>query len=151
MNFHNEIVVHPLKDGINWITRDWTAVYLIGLGLVFVPKGFKTDFGSIMQIMWALVGAPATGLHRRGVFYHDWLYTSQQCSRKQADDICLEIMKEDGTGFIKRQTIYAGVRIGGWVAWNRKSEQVIEMYRTKQKEQLKETALQCAHTMPLFA
>ena len=144
MKFFNKIIVHPLPDGFNWITEDWVAV-LIEEKLIFIPKGFKTDFGSIARFLWAVVGAPATGKHRRGVLFHDWLYGSQQCTRPEADLICLIIMKADGVGFIKRQMIYYGVRVGGWVAWNRKITELKENYVRMQQEQFNENSIHYSH------
>lgn len=134
MEFFNKIIVHPLQDGHNWITEDWVAVSLDGKGLVYIPKAFRTDFGSIARFLWAIVGAPATGKHRRAVLFHDWLYSTQTVPRKEADDICLEIMKEDGANALKRYTIYFGVRVGGQVAWNRKTEELKHNYIKLQQE-----------------
>lgn len=146
MFFHNKIIVHPLPDGNNWITEDWIALSL-GTKCVFVPRGFKTDFGSIASFLWAIVGAPATGKHRRGVLFHDWIYSTQQISRKEADDICLDIMKFDKTNFMQRHMIYYGVRVGGFVAWNRKTKKSKLEYIITQKEQFSINFLSDTHSI----
>lgn len=149
MFFHNKIIVHPLPDGNNWITEDWISLSYGNDKSIFVPKGFKTDFGSIVSFLWAIVGAPATGKHRRGVLFHDWIYATQQIPRKEADDICLEIMKFDETNVIQRYMIYYGVRMGGFISWDRKSEESKLYYINKQKEQFAKLFL--AETHIIFA
>lgn len=145
MFFHNRIIVHPLPDGYNWITEDWVALSYDNNKCIFIPKGFETDFGSIARFLWAVVGAPATGKHRRGVVFHDWLYSTQQCSRKQSDQICLEIMKFDRTNIAKRYTIYYAVRVGGFIAWNRKTEELKTKYIQMQKTQFEKNFLNEHH------
>lgn len=39
-------------------------------------------------------------------------------NRKNADGIFLETMAALGVGWFKHHTVYLGLRIGGWVAWN---------------------------------
>jgi len=146
MEFFNKIIVHPLPDGYNWVTEDWIAV-LTNKGLIFIPKGFKTDFGSIARFLWAIVGAPATGKHRRAVLFHDWLYSTQLVSREEADVICLEIMKEDGANFFKRYTIFLGVRVGGFAAWSRKTEESKTNYINKQQRQFHENSISYSYNL----
>ena len=146
MFFHNRIIVHPLPDGINWITEDWVALSFSDKS-IFVPKGFKTDFGSISRFLWFIVGAPATGKHRRAVIYHDWLYATQRLTRKESDYICLEIMKFDKTNFISKYLIYFGVRIGGFIAWNRKTNESKENYIVEQRKQFENNFLNETHVI----
>lgn len=87
-------------------------------GLITVPIGFYTDFASVprwMPLMYALVGDTA---HAPAVI-HDWLYYSAFVpNRKDADLVLLEAMRVWGMSAWRCQTIYWGVRLGGWAAWN---------------------------------
>lgn len=149
MIFHNEINVKPLPNGKHWITKDWVAVFISKYGLIFIPKKFETDFGTIPRILWTIVGAPATGKHRRAVLFHDWIYSTQQCSRKEADDICLDIMKFDKVTIAKQYLIYLAVRGIGFIAWNSKTKASKDKYIEMQKFQFAKNSLQ--ETRSIFA
>ena len=60
-------------------------VYVIGSTneRIVVPKGFVTDFASILQAFWAL-GLSPHGQYSRAAVVHDYLYWSQSCSRYRA-------------------------------------------------------------------
>jgi hypothetical protein len=84
--------------------------------VITVPVGFHTDFASVprLGIVYALLGDRA---HEPAVV-HDFLYYAGMTTRKMADDILLEAMGVMGLPFWQRWPIYAGVRVGGWAAWN---------------------------------
>lgn len=85
---------------------------------VTMPAGFMTDGASIPRILWSSVGSPFNGTYREPAFLHDYLYQTGYCrGRADADSTFLNAMKEHGVGFVKRWTIYTGVRAWGWVAW----------------------------------
>lgn len=112
------------EDGAVWTVNEPMdyEVGFIGSGeRIIVPKGLKTDFGSIPQILWSILSP--IGCATRGFVLHDYLYTSQIYTRKKSDDILLEALEVLGASRIKRWTIYAGVRAGGWVAWNGHAEE----------------------------
>lgn len=81
-----------------------------------VVTGFETDGASIPVALRPLVGGP-WGKHGPAAVVHDKLYKHNGCTRKQADDAMLDIMEILGVGWIRRQAIHKGLRIGGWVAW----------------------------------
>lgn len=85
-------------------------------GLITVPIGFKTDFASVPRIGWiyALLGDIA---HQPAVI-HDACYYYAWYSKEIADKILLEAMAAIGLGW-RRYPIYWGVKIGGFVAWNK--------------------------------
>jgi hypothetical protein len=82
-----------------------------------IPEGFQTDLASIPRLLWALL--PKTGAYDRAAVVHDYLYFHNGVTRGQADGVLREAMKDLGVSWITRQTIWAGVRSGGWVPWNR--------------------------------
>ena len=95
-----------------------------------VPAGFRTDFASIPRIFHSLI--PKNGSHDAAAIVHDYLYqyqpfvpspaplrSMQRISRKDADRLFRRIMRELGTNCIRYNLMYLGVRIGGWIFWNR--------------------------------
>lgn len=83
---------------------------------VSVPKGFKTDLASIPRILRSLVtGQDGT---QKAAVLHDYLYATKKGKRGWADKIFLDAMQECGVNWLRRRIYWAGVRVGGWVAWN---------------------------------
>ncbi len=96
-------------------------VYISDLvGKIEVPINFKTDFASIprLPIIYELLGNKA---HYEGVV-HDYLYRADSIplvTRYVADCVLLEAMKVRKKNWITRNSVYIGVRIGGWTAYHR--------------------------------
>lgn len=96
--------------------RYWVEELHYGL-VIEMPKGARTDFASIPRILWNIL--PPWGRYGKACVIHDWLYQSGELTRKRSDEILLEAMKVLAVGNAARYAIYWGVRIGGWVAWNK--------------------------------
>jgi len=84
---------------------------------ITVPRGFNTDLASIPRVFW--ITLPKSGKYDRAAVVHDFLYAHNGVTRKQADDVLKEAMEVLGVGQWTRWKIYAGVRLGGMVPWNR--------------------------------
>jgi hypothetical protein len=86
---------------------------------IWVPVGFITDFASVPRIVgaWLLYG----GKGKKAAVIHDWLYSSQMVRRSVADAIFEEALKVSQYKDWEVAGMYAGVRLGGWVAWNKKN------------------------------
>ncbi len=113
--FLNHVDVRALPDGDNWLLLR-EAKYATRSGrVIYVHAGFITDFASIPWFFRRMF-QPATGKHRRAAVVHDFLYrtATEPFTRKGADQIFLEAMEIDGVDPWKRNTMYAGVRAGGW-------------------------------------
>lgn len=84
--------------------------------IVRVPCSYITDFASIpFFLLWFI---QPFGRHARAAILHDWLYViGQPRKRSYADKILLAAMKELEVDWLKRQVIYWGVRLGGWIAY----------------------------------
>lgn len=80
-----------------------------------IPKGFVTDFASVPKSMWNIL--PPLGLHNEGALLHDYLYDNRIGTRKQADDIFLNVMLSSGVKTHVAWIMYLGVRIGGRKWW----------------------------------
>lgn len=120
-----DLHVEILRDGITARLLAPFRVRSRGM-LIEAPKGMDTDFASVPRFFWRWL--PPWGRYSPAVVIHDWLYKSGKVSRAEADLILLDLMERLGVSWIKRQAIYRGVRLGGWVAWRkyRKAEKPAE-------------------------
>ena len=90
-----------------------------------IPVGFRNDLASIPRMLRGLV--PQVGRHRSAAVIHDWLYQNQHIhnySRAQCDAIFSEAMKASGVPWHRRAMMYRGVRMGGWVAYNKYTKEI---------------------------
>lgn len=85
--------------------------------LIVVPVGFRTDFASVPRPFWRII--PPWGPYSPAAVVHDYLYVSGELSRKEADQIFLELMERLGVEKWKRTAMYWAVRIGGRGPWDR--------------------------------
>ncbi len=118
--FTDALVVTPLSDGKTWVVlRDFGYdVGAEGSGdRINVAIGFKTDFASIPRLFWIVL--PKWGRYGNAAVVHDWLYWTQERSRREADDIFREGMGVLGVGTLTSWLIYTAVRRFGWLAWIR--------------------------------
>ena len=92
---------------------------------VVVPGGFETDFASVPRILWAVI--PPWGKYSAAAVAHDWLYHKGKFSRWTCDAFFREHMAQLGVRRGTRWLMWAGVRLGGWVAWrsHRRREAVV--------------------------
>lgn len=86
-------------------------------GRIFaVPAGFLSDFASVPRLPLAFL-LTADSCHEAAVI-HDFIYSQQQVSRSVADAVFREAAGVSGEPGWKGWLMWAGVRLGGWVAWN---------------------------------
>lgn len=96
---------------------------------VRVAVGFVTDFASIPRLLW-WIWPPSQGPYLAAALVHDCLYKTgyvlnrhtghkRRITRDEADDVIKEVMEVCRTPFLTKRCIYRGVRLGGWVAWNK--------------------------------
>jgi len=98
-----------------------------GAEFVHVPVGFLTDFASIPRPFRWVWPSPG-GRYDKPAVIHDALYqrgyvdradgSRRIIERSEGDIIFREGMVVTETRDISRRSIYRGVRLGGWVAWN---------------------------------
>ncbi|PGH21080.1 hypothetical protein RN96_08585 [Fusobacterium polymorphum] len=98
-----------------WILKKKYS-YKVNNRIIEVPENFITDLASTPKILWNIF-EPAGENYTRSSLIHDYLY-SKDCkyidiSRKEADQIFLEIMKERGVPFWKRYLMFIAVRVFG--------------------------------------
>lgn len=78
-----------------------------------VPAGFITDGASIPRFLWRILGHPYQSDYIDIFILHDYRYQTGDVPRAVADDEMLAGLEARGMGFIKRYTIYWGVRLFG--------------------------------------
>ena len=91
---------------------------------LFVPEGFESDGASVPRFLWGSI-TPAID-HRtiRGAIAHDYLYrrTPAGWTRKEADELFYDLIREDGLGWWASQKAYWGVRLFGSSSWRKTNE-----------------------------
>jgi hypothetical protein len=91
---------------------------------ITVFEGFLTDFASLPRLVWNVVSPTQMDVGRAGVV-HDWLYYAgevdggREITRKYADDVFKRALKELGCNWLRRQIIYASVRLNGGGIWKK--------------------------------
>lgn len=95
---------------------------------VHVKAEFVTDFASIPQPFWSVIGHPA-GRYAAAAVVHDHLYRihtiqtadgeSRICKRAEADRIFSQAMAVLGVARWRRKAMWAAVRVGGRAAYRR--------------------------------
>jgi hypothetical protein len=116
--FLNRIVVSPLADGYTWYLDavfQFQSVHPSLMHPITTPKGFETDFASIPSPLTIIL--PKWSVYGPAAIIHDWLYWTQSVSRKDADNVLLEAMRDLRVNLVKQTMIYIGVRAFGWWAW----------------------------------
>ncbi|MNC39249.1 hypothetical protein D3C75_878980 [compost metagenome] len=83
-----------------------------------VPRGFVTDLASIPRLLRPALDQ--NGASRRPAVLHDALYCRKSTTRQQADDLFYEALRAEGVGHLTALLMYAGVRAGGWLYWNKR-------------------------------
>ena len=84
--------------------------------LILVPKGIKTDLGSIPLFLQNIF--PKDGKAMFAYILHDYLYQVGMFSRLESDEILEEAMGSLGVSLWRQKAVKFGLRVGGWKAWN---------------------------------
>lgn len=121
--FHYMSDLHLLrlkKSGgkLFYVNKDYSYGFQAGKDVIIwaVPKGFASDGGSVPGILQSSVSV--LGPAFEAYIIHDYLYWQGKYTRKECDLIFLAALNASETGWWQKKKIYAGVRLGGWVAWN---------------------------------
>jgi hypothetical protein len=90
---------------------------------IVVPSGFETDLASVPKVVQAVpfVGCffDINGRSRRAAVLHDYLYSVQIVTRKEADALFFRALAAEGV-MVGLFGHWLGVRLGGWFAWRSK-------------------------------
>jgi len=119
MPFHTALTVEKVPYKRKWIVKEEFVYYSEEQKQrIVVNVPYKTDFASIPRIFWTLIGPPG-GLYTEASVIHDYIYTNltHRFTKKEADEVFLEAMKELGVGWFRRNIMFAAVRVGGSGNW----------------------------------
>lgn len=113
--FPDKLIVTP-----NAITGDWEVIrdfrYMSqDAVLITVESGFITDFASIPKV--GRIIYESWGSYGYAAVIHDWLYTTRDGTRRQADRVFYEAMIDSGVPYLRAMVLWFAVRIGGWWTW----------------------------------
>ena len=90
-------------------------------GRIDVPEGFQTDLSSIPRVARSII--PQIGDQNGPSVIHDWCYRYRWKGRAISDALFLATMKVKAVNWLRRNIIYAAVRAGGWVTWNKEGKE----------------------------
>ncbi len=132
--------VHPDKPRVAILMTPFTFKSP-SLGIIRVEAGFDTDYASVPRVFWAIY--PPDGEYRAAAVIHDFLYWAQSYTeghppivREQADTVFLEALYACGVPWLRRHILHKSVRLGGWVAWNKRAKEIAaERNTTSQPQQ----------------
>jgi len=112
------VKIHTLRPQEREIFVPFTYITNAGSSIV-VPKGFFTNFASTPKFLWFIL--PPLDHYGKAAVVHDYLYRSVDVkySRSEADLILKEACEVLKVKPWKTFTLYWGVRLFGWWAWNR--------------------------------
>lgn len=113
------------------VEQDFAYVTRAGR-ILTVPAGFVTDGGSVPRLLWSLYPPFGSDCDEAYVL-HDYAYAHVDTwglSRGEADALMREVMEVKGFRQSGRFTVWAGVRLGGWLTWRRHRQREQEQATT---------------------
>lgn len=137
MPFVGRVVLEPVKEAGSFDRGRWEVVEplifrsLRRNAVISVPVGFSTDLASVprfLPITYALTGATSV----KAAVVHDFLYSGHavyidgelgMLPRAAADDIFDEIMEAEGVPGWRKNLMWAGVRIVGWLSYGKRGQE----------------------------
>jgi len=108
-----DVRIHNKHSKSRELLHDFIYVSDI-LGLIRVPKGFKTDFASIP---WIFRPAFPTNYLSHAATVHDYLYRDIRPGQKIADEVFLEACLASGRSKALSHIAYRALRLAGWIAY----------------------------------
>jgi hypothetical protein len=113
----NSILLSVPKSGDIRVTKSYLTYHSkLTYQVLRVPLELETDLGSIPQVLQNIF--PKDGKAVFAYILHDWLYKTGLYSQKMCDDILEEAMESLGVSWWRRRAVRAGLRVGGFVAYN---------------------------------
>jgi hypothetical protein len=99
----------------------WKLTDDLVYGDIIVPKSFITNYASIEvfhNVFLFPLYALFAGYGNYSSTVHDYLYTTAQMSRRDADRVFYEALRDEGVARWRAWLMWVGVRIGGKKAYN---------------------------------
>ena len=137
------VAFEPFADGNFSVTMSPMSYSVGSTGkTILVPAGFVTDFASTPRAMWSFL--PPFGTYQKAAVMHDYLYWTQGCTRKQADDILWEAMVESEvqpnrpTDHLRRRACGRPVSVG-----SKLPRQASRAYEIRASRQCRQNSTRC--------
>lgn len=110
------------KDGTT-ILETMEEVDLTPWGIcTTIPQGFVSDGMSVPRFFWRFIGPPVSGITMAPSVAHDWLYSCQCVTRKEADDWYKKMLLLAGYPAWKARLAWLGIRTFGGLHWGKTDE-----------------------------
>lgn len=108
-------LLHSSKLRVRLLEPMFTPNY--GSTTYIIPAGFESDLATVPRPLWHIF--PPFGKYARAAVIHDYCYFKlrERMTRKEADQLFLDVMKRDGVGRVTRYCMYSAVRCFAWVYW----------------------------------
>ena len=107
-----------MKGSLRYLgPEQWKVIEDLKWRDIVVPAGFICDLDSVPRI--PLVYSKFKGRTTAAAVIHDFLYDQQFTTRRTADKLFNQAMKDEGVGTYHRRIIYRAVRLFGGLAWKR--------------------------------
>lgn len=110
------VVEVPQSGDIRKLLRGLTYTSKSTKTSIYVPEGFKTDLGSIPQLLQGIF--PKDGKAMFAYILHDYLYYTGMYSQHACDNMLDEAMGTLGVSLWRRKAVRIGLSLGGFVAYN---------------------------------
>ncbi|HIP21196.1 MAG TPA: DUF1353 domain-containing protein [Sulfurimonas sp.] len=108
----------PMSGDIRTLQSELTYfTQVVQEQLLLVPKGIKTDLGSIPLFLQNIF--PKDGKAMFAYILHDYLYQVGIFERLESDEILDEAMASLGVVWWRRKAVKLCLRVCGWDAWNK--------------------------------
>ena len=119
MNIPQPVLI-PVEGSDNMHVAEPFAIVLPVLNRTLqILPGFTTDGASIPRLFWTCAGDPFSPRFVAAAVCHDALYAGELCARETADDVFVELLKEEGLSWFHRNLFWFAVRVAGkWAAWD---------------------------------
>lgn len=118
-----------IGNDANWtVDCHWMSQLVKGKA-VLIERGFLTDGTSFPRAAWRVMGHPFSKDILPHALGHDALYAAELMSREDCDQWFLDSMALAGVPWLKRQAIYAAVRVGGGGVWKAHTKDGVDAAR----------------------
>ena len=95
---------------------------------IYIPAWFQSDGFSVPRFLWWLISPKIDQRTLRGAGSHDLIYRTQPegWTRKDADLMMYDFIRQDGMNWVSANLAYQGVRRFGWIPWNKSKKELEE-------------------------
>ena len=114
-----KVAVHNEDEKGNVYTLLEDVTVLWQTNTLVIPAGFKSDGASVPRFFWRSVFPPGDSRALTAAFAHDYVYRTHHegWTRKMADDMFYDLLREDRVPWFNAQAAYWGVRLFGFSSW----------------------------------